>query len=201
MNCTLDFRFHRNMLPDIKDLLSGLIGKSLNFRIVKLTGSRNLKSRMEAIHSQTPLAVVRYSVPIPGNNPLLRYIVANDPGTVAEIEGRSLSEEGIKVILYATKSIDQKRADVISKEDNIYESYINEKSLVEGKRLGDDAGIPRIAFFLSLEGDRLYDTTFVPAAEADEYISIMMNSLMIDHGSHPLLDYYSRLDEEVWRWI
>ncbi len=197
----LDFRFHRNMLPDINDLLSGLIGKSLNFRIVKLTGSRNLKSRMEAIHSQTPLAVVRYSVPIPGNNPLLRYIVANDPGTVAEIEGRSLSEEGIKVILYATKSIDQKRADVISKEDNIYESYINEKSLVEGKRLGDDAGIPRIAFFLSLEGDRLYDTTFVPAAEADEYISIMMNSLMIDHGSHPLLDYYSRLDEEVWRWI
>lgn len=197
----LDFKFHRNRLHDINDLLSEVIGKSPNFRVVSLTGSRNLKDRMEAIHNRTPLAVVRYSVPIPENNPLLNYIVANDPGTVAEMEGRTLSEKGIKVILYATKAFDQEGTDVISKDDNIYESYIYDKSLIQGRRLVNDTGIPRIAFFLTLDGDRLYDTTFVLAAEADEYISVMVNSLKIGHGSPPMLEYYSKLNDEVWKWI
>jgi hypothetical protein len=197
----LDFRFHKNKLHAINDLLSEVIGKNLNFRVVSLTGSSNLKDRMEAIHKRTPLAVVRYSVPIPGNNPLLRYIVANDPETVAEIEGRTLSEKGIKVILYTTKPFDQEGTEVISKEDNIYESYIYEKSIIQGRRLVNDTGIPRIAFFLTLDGDRLYDTTFVLAAEADEYVSVMMNSLMIGHGSPPMLEYYSKLNEAVWKWI
>ncbi|EQD26274.1 hypothetical protein B1B_19618, partial [mine drainage metagenome] len=197
----MDFRFHRNKLHEVNDILSEVIGTNNNFRVVKLTHSRMLRDRMEAMHSQTPLAVVRYSVPILDDSPLLKYIVANDPDTVAEIEGRSLSEKGIKVLLYTTKPIDNEGVEVISGEDNIYETYVYEKSLVEGRKMGNDARIPRIAFFLTLEGDRLYDTTFVPAAEADEYIAIMMRILMTDHGSHPMLEYYSVLSDEVWGWI
>ncbi|MHB1439976.1 MAG: hypothetical protein ACYCSO_05260 [Cuniculiplasma sp.] len=197
----VDFRFHRNKLHEINDLLSGVVGESHNFRVVKLTEPGNLEDRMVAIHRNTPLAIVRYSMPIPEDNAVLKYIAANDPGTVAEIEGRSISEKGIKVLLYTTKPIDLEGVNTISKEDNVFESYVYEKTLSEGRRLGNEVGIPRIAFYLTLVGDRLYDTTLVPAAEADEYIAIMMNSLMIDHGSHPLLEYYSKLEKGVWEWI
>ena len=197
----LDFRFHGNRLHVINDILSGVIGKNQSFRIVQLTQARSLRDRMEAMHSQTPLAVVRYSIPIPLDNPLMGYMAENHPDAVAEIEGRSINDEGIKILLYTSKPMESGRAEVISSEDNVYETYVYEKSLVEGRKRGNEARIPRIAFFLTLEGDRLYDTTFVPAAEADEYVSIMMNSLMLDHDTHPLLEYYSELDEEVWGWI
>ncbi|MHB1440017.1 MAG: hypothetical protein ACYCSO_09850 [Cuniculiplasma sp.] len=197
----VDFRFHRNKLHEVNDLLSEVVSDSHNFRIVKLTVPGNLKDRMEAMHSYTPLAVVKYSIPIFENNALLKYIVANDPGTVAEIEGRSLSEKGIKVLLYTTKPIVHEGVEVISKEDNVYESYVYDKSLARGRRMENEAGIPRTAFYLTLEGERLYDTTFVPAAEADEYIAIMIDSLTVDHGSHPLLEYYSKLEKGVWEWI
>ncbi len=197
----LDFRFHGNRLHEINDILSGVIGKNQNFRIVRLTHSRSFRDRMQEIHAHTPLAVVRYSIPIPLDNPLMAYMAENHPDAVAEIEGRSVTDEGIKILLYTSKPMESGRAEVISSEDNVYETYVYEKSLVEGRKRGNEARIPRIAFFLTLEGDRLYDTTFVPAAEADEYVSIMMNSLMLDHDTHPLLEYYSELDEEVWGWI
>ncbi len=197
----LDFRFHGSQLHRINDVLSEVIGKNQNFRIIKLTRSHSLRDRMEAMHSQTPLAVVRYSIPIPVDNPLMGYLAENHKDAVAEIEGRSINDEGIKILLYTSRPLEYDAVEVISKEDNIYETYVNEKSLVEGRRRANDARIPRIAFFLTIERNRLFDTTFVPAAEADEYVSIMMNSLMLDHDTHPLLEYYSELDEEVWRWL
>jgi hypothetical protein len=93
------------------------------------------------------------------------------------------------------------RKSPISAKDNIYESYVNEKAFVEGRKRGNEARIPRIAFYLTIEDGRLFDTTFVPAAEADEYVSIMMNTLNSDHATHPLLEYYSELDDEVWEYI
>ena len=197
----IDFRFHGNRLHEINDILSEVIGKNQNFRIVKLAHSRTFRDRMQEMHSQTPLAVVRYSIPIPLDNPFMKYMAENHADAVAEIEGRSVTDEGIKILLYTSKPVEHGMAEVISQEDNVYETYVYEKSLVEGRRRGNEAKIPRIAFFLNIENGRLYDTTFVPAAEADEYVSIMMNSMMADHGTHPLLEYYSEMDEEVWEWL
>ena len=197
----LDFRFHRSKLHEINDILSGVIGKNHNFRIVKLTHSRALMDRMKAMHSHTPLAIVRHSIPVPSENPLIKYLSKNHTDAVAEIEGRSVTDDGVKVLLYTSKPVVAEGVTPISVEDNVYESYVYEKALVEGRKRGNDARIPRIAFFLTIEEGRLLDTTFVPAAEADEYVSIMMNSMMVDHGTHPLLEYYSELDEDVWEWI
>ena len=197
----LDFRFHRTKLHEINDILSEVIGKNHNFRMVKMTHSRSLKDRMESMNSQTPLAVVRYSMNFPTDNALMEYMRVNHPDAVAEIEGRSVTEEGIKVLLYTSKPIVAEGVTPISVEDNVYESYVYEKAIVEGRKKGNDARIPRIAFFLNIENGRLFDTTFVPAAEADEYVSIMMNSMMVDHGTHPILEYYSELDDEVWEWL
>lgn len=197
----LDFRFHRSKLHDIYDILSGVIVKNQNFRIVKLTHSRTFKDRIESMHSQTPLAVVRYSMNFPPDSSLMKYMADNHPDAVAEIEGRSVTDEGIKILLYTSKAVDTKEVTPISAKDNIYESYVNERAFVEGRKRGNEARIPRIAFYLTIEDGRLFDTTFVPAAEADEYVSIMMNTLNSDHATHPLLEYYSELDDEVWEWL
>ena len=197
----LDFRFHRSKLHDVDDILSEVVGKNQNFRIVKLTHSRSLKDRMESMHSQTPLAVVRYSMNFPAGSSLMKYMADNHPDAVAEIEGRSVTDEGMKILLYTSKAVDTKEVTPISVKDNIYESYVYERALVEGRKRGNEARIPRIAFFLTIEDGRLFDTTFVPAAEADEYVSIMMSMLNSDHATHPLLEYYSELDDDVWEWI
>ena len=197
----LDFRFHRSKLHEINDILAGVIGKNQNFRIVNLTHSRSLMERMNSMHRQAPLAVVRYSMNFSADSTLMKYMADNHPDAVAEIEGRAVTDEGIKVLLYTSKPVVAEGVTPISIEDNIYESYVNEKALVEGRKRGNDARIPRIAFFLTIEEGRLFDTTFVPAAEAEEYVSIMMNSMTVDHGTHPLLEYYSELDEDVWGWL
>ncbi len=197
----MDFRFHRSKLHEINDILSGVIGKNQNFRIVSLTHSSSLMERMNSMHRQAPLAVVRYSMNFPDDSTLMKYMADNHPDAVAEIEGGAVTDEGIKVLLYTSKPVVAEGVTPISVEDDVYESYVYEKALVEGRKRGNDARIPRIAFFLTIEDGRLFDTTFVPAAEADEYVSIMMNSLMLDHETHPLLEYYSELDEEVWAWI
>ena len=196
-----DFRFHSSRLHEINDILSEVIGKNINFRIVRLAHSRSLRERMEEIHSHTPLAVVRYSVPIPRDNEIARYMEKNHPDVVAEMEGRSRSGNKIKALFYTSEPVDMKGIEAISTEDHVYESHIFERTVSEGQRRGNEAGIPRIAFFLTLEKGRLLDTTFVPAAEADEYVGIMMKWLMVDHETHPLLEYYSELDEKVWEWI
>ncbi len=176
----LDFRFHRSKLHEINDILAGVIGKNQNFRIVNLTHSRSLMERMNSMHRQAPLAVVRYSMNFSADSTLMKYMADNHLDAVAEIEGRAVTDEGIKVLLYTSKPVVAEGVTPISIEDNIYESYVNEKALVEGRKRGNDARIPRIAFFLTIEEGRLFDTTFVPAAEAEEYVSIMMNSMTVD---------------------
>lgn len=178
-----------------------MIGKNQNFRIVKLTYSSTLRDRLESMNSQTPLAVLRYSMNFPTDNALMKYMADRHPGAIAEIEGRTVTDEGIKILLYTSNPVDAEGVTPISVEDDVYVSYVYEKALVEGRRIGNDARIPRISFLLTIEDGRLYDTTFVPAAEADEYVSIMMNMLKLDHAAHPLLEYYSELDDEVWEWI
>ena len=101
---------------------------------------------MEALHSHTPLAVVRYSIPVPSDNPLIKYLTDNHTDAVAEIEGRSVTEEGVKVLLYTSKPVDAEGVTPISIEDNLYESSVYEKALVEGRKRENDARIPRIAY-------------------------------------------------------
>ena len=88
--------------------------------------------RMDSMHRQAPLAVVRYSMNFPDDSTLMKYMADNHPDAVAEIEGRAVPAEGIKVLLYTSKPVVAEGVTPISIEDNIYESYVNEKALVEG---------------------------------------------------------------------
>ena len=198
----IDFRFHNEKLNEINDILAEFMGNFKEFRIVSMTNSLSLRKRMDELTVKTPLAVIKYTLRTQDDNSILRYIKATDPDSVAEVQGGILSNKGVKVILYTSKPLDHKGVSVVSLKDNIYEAFVKESVLEEGLKLGNNAGIPRLAFFLTVENGIPCDTTFVPVVEADEYISLMMNSRSSDKRIHPILQIFSSLDDEdVWKWL
>ncbi len=197
----VDFSFHHSLLKEVNGMLSEFTRKDKNFRIAGLERTRTLKNRLMENHEKTPVAVIRYSVKIPRDIKVANFLMEHDPGAVAEIETRHLTGTGVRVLIYATKALDFPDVHPISREENLYEGYFYEKTLIEGRRRGNEARIPRLAYFITIEGQRMIDTTFVPAAEADEYIRILMSLGDGAAGSRPVLEYYSLLDDEVWDWL
>ena len=112
-----------------------------------------------------------------------------------------LSEKGVKVILYTEKPVELPGIEVISKEENIYEFYVLQTPLIEGRRLGIEARIPRAAFFMNIENNRLNDITFIPTSEADEFLGIMMHLRTGGAQDFPILEYYSEINNELWDWL
>ena len=54
---------------------------------------------------------------------------------------------------------------------------------------------------MTIENDKLQDTTFIPTTEADEYLGIMMHLPAGREQASPLLEYYSEINKELWEWL
>ena len=197
----IDFRFHHSKLLQVNAMLSNFIGKQPDFRIVTMSISATLREKLETIHSQTKLSIARFSTALPQGNEIVSYIGNNHLDAVAEIDGRVLSEKGVKVILYTEKPVEVPGIGVISKVDNIYEFYGRQDPLIEARRLGNEAKIPRAAFFMTIENNRLHDITFIPTSEADEFLEIMMHLRTSGGQGPPVLEYYSELNPDLWNWL
>ncbi|MGC8515559.1 MAG: hypothetical protein ACP5OC_05425 [Thermoplasmata archaeon] len=197
----IDFRFHHSKLLQVNAMLSNVIGDQPDFRIVSMSISGTLREKLESMHSQTRLSIARFSITLPEENEIVSYVKNNHPEAVAEIEGRVLSEKGVKVILYTEKPVELPGIEIISKEDNIYEFYVLQSPLFEARRLGNEARIPRVAFFVTIENNRLHDITFSPTSEADEFLGIMMQLRTGGDQGFPVLEYYSEINPELWGWL
>ena len=197
----VDFRFHHSKLLQVNAMLSNVIGNEPDFRIVSMSISGTLREKLESIHTQTRLSIARFSTALPEENEIVSYLKNNHPEAVAEIDGRVLSEKGVKVILYTEKPAELPGIEVISKEENIYEFYVLQSSLIEGRRLGIEARIPRAAFFMNIENNRLNDITFIPTSEADEFLGIMMHLRTGGGQDFPILEYNSEINNELWDWL
>jgi hypothetical protein len=197
----IEFRFHHNKLLEVNSILSKVIGSDSDFRIVTMAISGSLREKLESVNQQTSLSIARFSTTLPEGNEVVSYLRKNHSDVVAEIEGRVLSEKGVKVILYTSKPVIFSGIEVISEEENIYEFYVLQNPLIEARRLGNEARIPRTAFFMTIENDKLQDTTFIPTTEADEFLGIMMHLTAGREQGSPLLEYYSEIDKELWNWL
>ena len=200
----MDFRYHSTMKHEMSELLAGIISQNDGFRIVTIGKSRSLRERMTVIHQETPVALIRFSIPLPMENETVNFIAHSGADTIAEVESRALTESGVRVLLY-TDFPDRLKGDrfpgakPVLEKDGVYEAYLSEQTLMEGRRRTNEARIPRIAYFLTIEDGRLMDTTFVPAAEADDYISILMSLAGRENGL--VLEDYSPLHEDMWNWL
>ncbi|MHB8396814.1 MAG: hypothetical protein ACYDAZ_06680 [Thermoplasmataceae archaeon] len=197
----LDFRYHHSRKDKVNSVLSSLIGVSDNVRIVKLGRSSGLRERMEEIDRETPLTMVQFSVPVPKDSPSMEQIVMDYPDTVGEIESRRMTDKGVRALLHTSKPVKVKGVEEVSEKDCVYEAYLYENAFMEGRKRGNESRIPRIAYFITLEDGRLYDTTFVPTAEVEEYISILMSMAREFGKDAPILESYSPLSDDIWEWL
>ncbi len=197
----IEFRFHSNCIQEVNNLLIDGIKSNDGFRVVKLANSRNIKDRMAEFNRLAPVSALRYSLPVPEDSPIGKYMSKYFPDSIGELQVYSATEEGTKVLIYTSMSPDQEGLKVISADSKIYQLSINPKVLVEGQNMQSMARIPRLASFLTQEGGDLVYTTFVPAAEGDEFLSILSSLLTETFGSKPSVQYYSMLDDVAWDWI
>lgn len=197
----IDFRFHHSKLLQVNAMLSNIIRNDQDFRIVSMSISGTLREKLESINNQTRLSITQFSIPPIKENEIVFYLLNNHPDAVAEIDGRVLSEKGVKVTLYTARPVEYRGVEVISLEENIYEFFVQLTPLIEARRLGNEARIPRAAFFMTIENNNLYDTTFIPASEADEFLGIMMHLRIGREQDYPVLEYYSEINPELWDWI
>ena len=197
----IDFRFSSSKMPEIHEILSGLVGISPDFRIVRMTACRPMRARMEDLNRYFPLSIVKYSLIAPTDDPLVSTLNRLSEETVGEIVGASIYADGLKVIIFSTTSLAENGFIVISQKDNIYEAYFKVPKLMGMRMQMGEARIPRFQVFLSIMEGRLYVTSFVPSSEAEEYISILFRSLMGEPESKAALEYYSGLSDSVWDWI
>ncbi len=196
----ISFRFHSLFNDDVNRALATVTSSELETRIAYLGPSPGLTSLLESVNEDTPVSVVRYSLPIPKDNEVVRMALDKDREGLAELDPRKQTPDQARLILYSNSRIDQ-GITKISHDDMVYETSIHERFLVEGARLGNESRIPRIAFFIRLRGDRLEDTTFIPTVEADEYVSVFFSIKPDQRGRLPTLELYSRLEHGMWDWL
>ncbi len=197
----LTFRFHSSVSKEINNILSDYISGEDSFRIIYLKGSESLKDRIMHIDSETPVSLVKYSLDLPGSLTALGAASNSGKNVVMEMRERDVFNEGIRVLLYSNEKPRIDGIKTISSNENIYELSVYEKTQVEARKKTNQLGIPRIAFFLTVEEGRLVDTTFLPTAEADEYVSVLFTLDERLLGSRPLLEQYEPVDESIWEWI
>ncbi len=196
----ISFRFHSNFTEEVNVALSRINASSGSVRIAFLGPSPGITAVVDRVNSETPVSVVRYSVPLPEDNRIVELALNRDREGLAELDPRKQNINIARLILYSNTRIDD-ALKPISHDDHVYESDIEDKFMVEGARLGNELRIPRIAFFIRLRGNRLEDTTFIPTVEADEYINVFF-SVKPDTGrGKPVLELYSSLEQDMWNWL
>ncbi len=197
----VDFRFHRTKAEEINEILAEYDGKVEGLRLESMKESESLKDRMMHIHQETPLTLVRYSVGLPLNIDIMKYLEENSGEVIAEVENRHLLKGKARIILYSAKPLDFKGISPISIEENIFETYVDQSGILGSEEIGNLLRIPRLAFFLTKEHGKLVDTTFVQSTGAGEYVSLIMSLKSKNSELKPVVEHYAQLDDEVWEWL
>ncbi|MCL4332385.1 MAG: hypothetical protein M1148_03500 [Candidatus Thermoplasmatota archaeon] len=197
----IDFRFHSSQRQQVNKILAKFVIPIGNFRLIELSTPNTMRGRLDLIHNQTPVSLIRFSIPNSIDDPVLQYISKHDPDAVVEVENRSLNGKGLKVLVHLSRKLEDGVPNSREITPFVFETYVDNKILIEARKRANDHRIPRIAFFLSIEGNCLIDTTFVPTSLADEYLDIMMSMTDFTKDIPISLDYFSDLRESVWEWL
>lgn len=197
----LDFRFHSSRITIVNELLSELMHKMEGFRLVRLAGSRTLKERIEEMKTMADISIIQYSLPLEILDAFGNYMRKDHPDAVAEVEGRSYSIGAVKMLLYTNKKVTYDGVEIISEKDYIYQYNSKEGEIIEGRNIGIESKIPRIAQYITLKDNRLVFTSFVPSAVSMDYVSLLLSSKIGKNNLTPILNYYADVDQEIWNWL
>ena len=197
---TFTFRFHHSVIEQINDVIVNGCARNDSVRLVYLGPSPGIIALLEAINSLDKLSVVRFSIPFALDNPFVQEAMKERIDAISEAEGRVKTLGGYRVLLYPKKQLHTPFIE-ISKEDLVYQGEAMDPRIELERERGDNARIPRMAVFMRVRRNRLMDTTFVPAAEVDEFVSILMGIAEELGDRGPMLEICSPLTADMWDWL
>jgi hypothetical protein len=197
----LTFRYHHDYSIQLTTELIKWMDNEHRLRIENVRHSRTFIDGMSMLNRTLPLKIIQTSTLMPDGHGPLYDIARKYPDTVTEVDVRSMSIMSIKCISYATKKIMIPRIDIISEENCIYETIELSGSLMDRVLKLNELRIPRLATILELRNGRLFNTTIVPAENADEYITIYSKFMKNSSQYDPRIDLYSNINENVWSML
>ena len=195
------FRFHNSFLSKVSALLTCYIAEDLKVRIVELVNADSLISAIENIAKETDVLVIQISSLITKERGTLEFMKSNYPDILSMPEVRSQDVDGIRTIMFSEKELNLKGISPISLKDGIYEGREFDQSLVKKRKLTNDSRTPRFGVFLYINENRLVDTTFIPKEVAQSYIRTYFEAIGDLETYKPIIEVFSEVNDEVWKWI
>ena len=195
------FRFHNSFLSKVSALLTCYIAEDLKVRIVELVNADSLISAIENIAKETDVLVIQISSLITKERGTLEFMKSNYPDILSMPEVRSQDVDGIRTIMFSEKELNLKGISPISLKDGIYEGREFDQSLVKKRKLTNDSRTPRFGVFLYINKNRLVDTTFIPKEVAQSYIRTYFEAIGDLDTYEPIIEVFSEVNDEVWKWI
>jgi hypothetical protein len=164
-----DFRFHPSKSSDISSLLMNRLEKDEGIAIESLFPGSGEVSFLTEMNAQTPLSLVRYSVPI-YDDPLEKCLLTGDG--IAQVEKKA----GVKyrALIYLESPPDEK--DYVTKivdGEHIYEAEGNNPILQEIRRMSNDRVIFRVSHFARVIQKKLMVSVFLPSYQVEDFLKIL----------------------------
>lgn len=194
------FRYHENYKSQLNSMLNSYMLNNNDVEISEIRKSHTFKDRMMRINKSAPLSVLQTSSRYISNE-LISYVYKNSPGFIAELEGRGLTSEGVRALIYAESELNYRGLNTISGSQHIYEARHYESLFLERRQLANQDRIPRIAILFTVKEDRAYITTFLPVEEMDNYMRIYSRTLSKETSYEPKIEVLSEVKEDVWNWL
>ncbi len=194
------FRFHSSRSLDINSILLRMHGIRQRVRVAFYGPSFGLSEILKVINERVPLSVLRYSIVLASAEQYNQEVMSGGFEVLAEVESRQATDENVKLVMYPEKEIAGDYV-VISGQDRIYERVTSQKFLEEARKKADDSRIPRVSVILRIKGRRLEITTFLPADEANSYLSVLYSLPSMGENDGILVDLFSRFDPGMFDWL
>ncbi|WMT49088.1 MAG: hypothetical protein RE472_08435 [Thermoplasmatales archaeon] len=195
------FRFHNSFLSKISSLLTDYIAEDLKVRIVELVNADSIIDAVNNIKKNTEVLVVQISTLITKGRSTLEFVRSNYPDILSMPETRSRDDNGYRVIIFSKKELNMKGMNPISLKEGLYEGRLIDPYLVKKRKLTNDSRIPRFGAFYYINENRLVDTTFIPKEMAQNYIRTYFEAIGDLDTYKPIIEVFSEVNDEVWKWI
>ncbi len=195
------FRFHNSFLSKISKLLTDGIAVDENVKIIELVNADSIRDAVNNIKKNTEVLVVQISTLITKERGTLEFMKSNYPDILSMPEVRSQDVDGIRTIMFSEKELSLKGISPISLKDGIYEGREFDQTLAKKRRLTNDSRTPRFGVFFYINENRLVDTTFIPKEVAQSYIRTYFEAIGDPDTYKPIIEVFSEVNDEVWKWI
>lgn len=192
------FKYHSNFGREISEILCRCLEECEDFSIESMTRPGGFRQEIMHINEFVPLFAFQTSSVIPEEMGPLFEVARKYPGTVTEVEPRSITIYGVRAISYGTGPMDVDGLSIISKDSFIYETRQLDSVMMKRRQELNRHRIPRISTVLELRGNRIFNTTIIPESSARLQLSIYLKTEFQLRQFDPKIEIYSRVDEKIW---